>query len=338
MWRYRIIIIICLIVGVGLLSFWLSRTEKSVTAPIVPVPSPTPGQPIVHPIFPSPALITKKPTYKIDVAPKPAHATVPLFRMGPAGELSLLAKRFALAFGKPGNPKIFSASGKTYYSWSDNMNTFSVSGSPVEVAHQIPLSQSLSPISEPVSVFGALAQSFLVSKGLVPAGASLSPPEVSYYAPIGNEPIQTTADKALIVRLDYRLLLDGLPLYVGSPEIPIFSFRFDGLKTLVSFTGFYFGSFQKGGAVNVLPAEKAMAALYSRGSLVYVFAPDDVNDVRTKRYTPGVITIKDATLGYYYDAGQSLVVPIYVFKGLSNQINTKKALNTTTFLPAVENQ
>ena len=336
MWRYRIIIIILIITTVGLLSFWLSRSEKSVTVSPAPILTPGPSQATKKPVFPSGATVTKKPAYKLGVNLKPGGGTMPVFRVASPGDLLVLARRFALSFEKTGNPKTFSSSGKTYYSWSDSVNTFSVSGNPVEIAYQIPLSQGLSSVVGPVDTYGALARSFLASKNLLPHGATLSAPTVAYYAPIGNDPIQTTADRATVVRLDYRLLLEGKPLYLGSPEVPVFSFRFDSSKTLVSFTGYYFGSFQKSGSAGVLPVEKAMNSLYTNGSLVYVSSPEDVNDVRTKKYTPGVIVIKDVSLGYFYETGWPSVTPIYVFTGSSRQGKTNKNLETITFLSAVE--
>lgn len=337
MWRYRIIIIICLIVVVGILSFWLSHSEKSVTTAPLPVPSPAPSQKAKGLIFPSDTLVTKKPTYRFETSPKPEQGTVPIFRVGLVGDLSLLAQKLAVSFGKIGTPKTFSTSGKTYYSWSDGDNTFSVGGKPVEIAYQIPLPQGLSVLNESATVFSALAQSFLVSKNLIPFGTTLSSPVVTYYSPLGNDPIQTTVDKATVVRLDYRLLVDGRPLYVGSPEIPIFSLRFDSTKTLVSFSGYYFESFQKTVNASLVPIDTARASLYANGSLVYLFSPEDANDVRTKKYTPGVIVINSASLGYFYDASQpSAVVPIYVFAGSSKQGKTNKALETVTFLSAVE--
>lgn len=335
MWRYRIIIIICLIVVVGILSFWLSRSEKSVTMAPLPIPSPAPSQEAKGLIFPSDTLVTKKPTYRFETSPKQEQGAVPIFRVGLKGDLSLLARRFAVSFGKSGTPKTFSTSGKTYYSWSDGDNTFSVGGKPVEIAYQIPLPQGLSIISEPVAVFGALARSFLVSKNLIPFGTTLSSPVVTYYSPLGNDPTQTTVDKATVVRLDYRLLVDGRPLYVGSPEIPIFSLRFDSTKTLVSFSGYYFEPFQKTVNASLVTVDTARASLYTNGSLVYVFSPEDANDVRTKKYTPGVIAIDNTTLGYFYDPEQSLLVPIYIFTGSSKQGKTNKTLETVTFLSAI---
>ena len=100
MWRYRIIIIILIITTVGLLSFWLSRSEKSLTVSPSSVPSPSPSQTFKKPVFPSGAMVTKKPAYKLGVSLRPGEGTMPVFRVGSPGDLLVLARKFALSFEK----------------------------------------------------------------------------------------------------------------------------------------------------------------------------------------------------------------------------------------------
>jgi hypothetical protein len=187
-----------------------------------------------------------------------------------------------------------------------------------------------------VGTFGASARSFLETHAFVPSGALVADPTVIYLAPVGNDPVQTTRDKATLVQLDFRLLLDSVPVIGEYPDLPTFTFWFDGTGTIRKFSGTRFPPLERAGETQVLSLEQAKARLDAGGgAILSAFSRADRNRVETQYYKFSSTRVTAATRGYSYVPGGEYLVPVFVFSGRATDEKTKKAVDTITLVSAV---
>jgi hypothetical protein len=240
----------------------------------------------------------------------------------------------SLGFVSP--PQTIDIPGGPLLAWVEGEKTFSVGGDPPVVAYHAGLPKDLSVIAAPVGTFGATARAFLETHAFVPSGALVSDPTITYLAPVGNDPIQTTRDKATLVQLDFRLLLDAFPVVGGYPDLPTFTFWFDGAGAIRKFSGIRIPALEKAGATPILSLAQARARLDAGGgAIVSAFSRADRNRVETQYYKFSSTRVTSAALGFSYVPGGEYLVPVFLFSGRATDERTKRLIDTITLVSAV---
>jgi len=306
------------------------KTERSPTPTARPVADITPAT------FPKLESVDKKTTYNASSLVGSLPTTVAAYRVLSSFAVLEKARRVARVLGFSSEPQTIDIPGEPLYAWDEGEKTFSAGGSPPAIAYLSGLPKNLPSVSVSVEVLKRSARSFLEDNALVPAGTAAENINTAYLAPVGNDPVQTTRDRATVVQLDYRLFLGGIPVLSGYPDIPTYTFWFDGAGAMRKFSGLLFPPVEVAGEIQILSLSEAKARLESGGgTILSAFSQADKNRVETQYYSFKTTRVTDASQAYYFTPGQEVLAPVYVFTGTATDERTKKTVNTITLVSAL---
>lgn len=275
--------------------------------------------------------------YLVPVLPTPFLPTiVSVYEFRYPRDLLATAKTIASWFLITNEPTVAQLADGTLYIFSQGEVSLSVGLDPVTISYSAYPKVGLTTLSSPDTFYSQQANQFIQKNKLLPPGATLSSPTIEYLAPRGNDPNYTTRDKATSIKISYRLLLSGRPLYTHQSGNSTISITYDSTNTLEDFTGFYFsGIVDTKKTTNVLSQTEAVSRLQTnQGVLAWIEAKEDVNKEGASTYSFSAVDIKKISLGYYYTPRQPLLAPVYVFDGNTTDQKNRK-IDTITIVSAL---
>lgn len=147
----------------------------------------------------------------------------------------------------------------------------------------------------------------------------------------------TGSEKALITKLDFAVAVEGLPVFIGDADTPVFSAGFNGDDVLVELRGFILPDITKGTQnIAIISYESALERLKNNTG---VFSSVSLSASGDKEFMtgglPSSVQIEKAVLGYYYSPLQDYLVPVFVFSGVAQEPGEKAVLRTTMVVSAL---
>jgi len=335
----KFVVFTLLVVLVCVAGVFVVRKNKS--PPSVPLASPSPAASLPPSALPSVSFprLEVAPTeviYSVGALPSSVPSSVSLYEVLPIGSFGDVAQGLAGSFGFSGSPQQTAMDSAVAFLWDNGEQSFSFLTDPLSFGYYR-RTLGTSPLIQTDGEYKDAAIAFIKKTVGLFVGGSLSSPVISYLAPKNNDPIQTTRNKATVVRLEFRLFVDGLPLLSGYPDIPTYVLWMDGTGSVVRLVGAYFpGVRYSGSSVSLVGVTGATNRLLSGGgSLLSVYSVADRNKVETQYYFFNSVSITSVGVSYYYGAGSASFVPVYEFRGTAQDKDTKRRIEIISLVPAL---
>lgn len=323
-----VVVFVVFLFAVVVVVFVLRRTNQRQPAPL----QTTKSAPAPEPSFPPAAQPDK-----LEYVPQPTYASRPdrvdsyvLLQDDSSSRAAVLAS----ALGVNGPPTMFVGSRGAFTTWSSEDKTLSVGGTPTEVSYASGISPG-NVIQKSEKELVSLALSFLQSINILHKDLSLEPMRSLYFAPTGGSPNELGGPAgATVAQINFQYRLGGLPFYMRLPDIPGASVRLNAEGAIVSFSAYWFYSIEKslGKIVVAAPEAAASRLVGGEGVLLSVASDDDKNSEELPYYQINSSSITTTTLGHYLPAGETKLVPVYVFWGTGRDERSGKSVNTTTIV------
>lgn len=142
---------------------------------------------------------------------------------------------------------------------------------------------------------------------------------------------------ALVTRLDFTVLIENMPLFIGDADTPVFSASFNGDNTLVELRSSILPDIvREKNSVGIISYEEALRRLKTNTG---VFSSVSLTSSGDKEFMTGAlpadIKVEKVTLGYYYSTTQDFLIPVFVFSGSAQEPGGSATLRTTTVVSAL---
>lgn len=324
-----------MVLGLAALLFFRSRQTITRQAAGRP-PSPLP---VNQPAFPSGE--PQQPTYLLAAPTVAAPETLTVFQTKtPAAAYSTHFADFAKNLGFTGDPVIAVISRGNFSTWNQNSSSLILGGDPIEISYDSGGAAG-GVVNLSLGKLEQTALAFVQKLSIVPSSITLSRESIDYFAPKGSVlNLLPTQNGATLVQINFRYLVDNLPLFTRRASAPSLSVKINAAGQVVSLSGYWFPDLvATSGRVSLLDYQAASTSLRgNRGVLTSEMATSDFNTGDISQHAVTTTSIDKAVLGYYYSPGNQTLAPVYVFHGTGTDNNTGKAVSTITLVSALPQQ
>ncbi len=315
---------------------FLRRQPSRTNEPLVPSLTPAARQ-LGTPVFPR-GTNQPPPTYTIDSPIVDFPLSLPAFERQPDVQTAPFAARVAQNLGFAGQPAIRGAPPEKTYQWQRGGATLSIGGDPVSIVYTSgAVAVGASSLSLPQ--LRSAAASFIQKIGLSSSVVSFADMEPNYFAaPLGNIPQELPGPaQAVLIQVNYRYTINNRPLFLGIPNVPGASVRFNARGDVVLFRAMWVPEvISQKTEIPVISAQKAIERLMAGVGVLVSVSPQQTKDPEGIQYTVNASSVREILLGYYYGPGQTIFAPVYLFSGEGTDPDTGTPVSTVTIISAVQ--
>lgn len=290
---------------------------------------------VVPPVFPSAA--AAQPSYTL-AAPAPSFpAALPVFQTVTGADNSAIFLKTAGLLNFSGDPRIIVGSRGNFSLWSQGSSSLALGGDPLEISYNSGLGAD-GEVDQTLNVLEKTARDFIQKLNLAPTGVTLFKESVGFYAP-GVSILNALPGRrgATLIQINFRYLLNNQPLFVRGASAPSLSVRINSSGKVVSLSGHWFPGLVRTKESSALLTYQAATQkiMNKEGVLTYLNSSADFNTESVFHYSVSLISVGEVVLGYYYSPGNTVLTPVYVFRGTAIDDSVGKTVSTVTLVSAL---
>jgi hypothetical protein len=326
-----------LFIGITAIAFFVTRSKKTTESPSLS--SRAPIAPVVKPSFPE-SLPRPQPNYAVPPVDQPFPSSVRTVVYSHLPITNQQAATMANALGVSSQPVEIPGNRGTLYSWSNNGQTLTIGGDPVEISYTF-YQSSTTPIGSQNIDSDALIAGFRQRIGHTMPGVELKKIKTTLYESTGFGPKETTnTQAATTLRADYSFTIDNYPIYTRYPSAPALSVQINGNRNLEQFNTYWYKGIQKTHSVTpIITYEEAVQRLLGgEGALLAVNTQDPPLTDIPQKFSVQTSTISRVELAYYYTPGNTILAPVFVFNGQGVDTEKNVPVETLTVVSALPSQ